>query len=80
MNYSKTKLTIPVLALGAGYGFGGNITMPTVIYGMKILAQNATGIIVPDSGHWILEERPIFVIKLLTTSLVLILLTLVDDN
>jgi pimeloyl-ACP methyl ester carboxylesterase len=80
MNYSKTKLTIPVLALGAGYGFGGSITMPTVIYGMKILAQNATGIIVPDSGHWILEERPIFVIKLLTTSLVLILLGLVDDN
>ena len=30
MNYSKTKLTMPVLALGAGYipAFGGNITMP----------------------------------------------------
>ena len=30
-NYSKTKLTMPVLALGGGYipTFGGNITMPT---------------------------------------------------
>ena len=45
MNYSKTKLTMPVLALGGGYipTFGGNITMPTVVYGMKMLAQNVTG-------------------------------------
>ena len=67
MNYSKTKLIMPVLALGAGYipTFGGNITMPTVIYGMKILAQNVQGITVPNSGHWIAEERPDFVIKML---------------
>jgi pimeloyl-ACP methyl ester carboxylesterase len=66
-NYSKTKLTMPVLAVGGGYipTFGGNITMPTIIYGMKILAQNVEGIIVPNSGHWIPEEQPDFVIKLL---------------
>jgi pimeloyl-ACP methyl ester carboxylesterase len=66
-NYSKTKLTMPVLALGGGYipTFGGNITMPTVIYGMKILAQNVQGVTVPNSGHFIPEERPDFVIKLL---------------
>jgi pimeloyl-ACP methyl ester carboxylesterase len=65
MNYSKTKLTMPVLALGAGYipTLGGNITMPTVIYGMKILAQNVQGIIVPNSGHWIPEEQPQFVVE-----------------
>jgi pimeloyl-ACP methyl ester carboxylesterase len=64
-NYSKTKLTMPVLALGGGYipTFGGNITMPTVIYGMKILAQNVTGITVPNSGHFIPEERPNFLTK-----------------
>jgi pimeloyl-ACP methyl ester carboxylesterase len=64
-NYSKTKLTMPVLALGGGYipTFGGNITMPTVIYGMKILAQNVQGITVPNSGHFIPEEQPEFVIK-----------------
>jgi hypothetical protein len=40
-NYSKTKLTMPVLAVGGGYipAFGGNITMPSIIYGMKLLAQ-----------------------------------------
>jgi pimeloyl-ACP methyl ester carboxylesterase len=67
MNYSKIKLTMPVLALGAGYipTFGGNITMPTIVYGMQKLAQNVTGITVPNSGHWIPEERPDFVIKML---------------
>jgi pimeloyl-ACP methyl ester carboxylesterase len=66
-NYSKTKLTMPVLALGGGYipTLGGNITMPTVIYGMKILAQNVQGIIVPNSGHFIPEEQPVFLVKLL---------------
>ena len=61
-NYSKTKLTMPVLALGGQYipTLGGNIAMPTVIYGMKILAQNVTGIIVPSSGHFIPEEQPQF--------------------
>jgi pimeloyl-ACP methyl ester carboxylesterase len=64
-NYSKIKLTMPVLALGGGYipTFGGNITMPTVIYGMKILAQNVQGITVPNSGHFIPEEQPEFLIK-----------------
>jgi pimeloyl-ACP methyl ester carboxylesterase len=37
--------------------------MPTVIYGMKILAQDVRGVIVPNSGHWIPEEQPQFVIK-----------------
>jgi pimeloyl-ACP methyl ester carboxylesterase len=68
MNYSKTKLTMPVLALGGGYipTFGGNITMPTIIYAMKILAQKVTGITVPNSGHFIPEEQPVFVIKSLS--------------
>jgi pimeloyl-ACP methyl ester carboxylesterase len=63
-NYSKTNLTMPVLALGGGYipTFGGNITMPTIIYGMKQLAVNVTGITVPNSGHYIPEEQPKFVI------------------
>ena len=66
-NYSKTKLTMPVLALGAGYipALGGNITMQTIVYGMKILAQNVAGITVPNSGHFIPEEQPDVVVKLL---------------
>jgi pimeloyl-ACP methyl ester carboxylesterase len=63
-NYSKTKLTMPVLAFGAGYipGFGGNVTINYALYGMQKLAQNVTGIKVPLSGHWIPEERPDFVV------------------
>jgi pimeloyl-ACP methyl ester carboxylesterase len=58
---------MPVLALGGGYipTFGGNITMPTVIYGMKILAQNVTGITVSNSGHFIPDEQPDVVVNLL---------------
>jgi pimeloyl-ACP methyl ester carboxylesterase len=68
MNYSKTNLTMPVLALGGGYipTFGGNLTMPTTIYGMKQLAQNVTGITVPNSGHFIPEEQPKFLVEQLT--------------
>jgi pimeloyl-ACP methyl ester carboxylesterase len=65
-NYSKTNLTMPVLALGAGYipTFGGNANTAAE-YGMKILAQNVTGITAPNSGHFIQEEQPVFVVKLL---------------
>ncbi len=57
-NYSKTKLTIPVLAVGASYMpvFGGNISISGILYGMKILAQDVRGVIVPNSGHWIAKE------------------------
>ena len=81
-NYSKTKLTMPVLALGGGYipVFGGNIAMP-IVYGMKILAQNIQGVTVPNSGHFIPEERPDFVIKMLDNFFALILLLkLVNEN
>jgi pimeloyl-ACP methyl ester carboxylesterase len=37
--------------------------MPTILYGMQTLAQNARDVIVPNSGHWIPEEQPQFVIK-----------------
>jgi pimeloyl-ACP methyl ester carboxylesterase len=65
-NYSKTNLTMPVLALGAGYIpiFGGNPNTAAED-GMKMLAQNITGIIVPNSGHFIQEEQPDLVVKLL---------------
>jgi pimeloyl-ACP methyl ester carboxylesterase len=39
--------------------------MPTVIYGMEILAQNVQVVTVPNSGHFIPEEQPVFVVKLL---------------
>ena len=58
---------MPVLALGTGYipAFGGNPNTAAE-NGMKMLAQNVTGIIVPDSGHFIAEEQPQFVINQLS--------------
>jgi pimeloyl-ACP methyl ester carboxylesterase len=66
-NYSQTKLPMPVLALGAGYipAFGG-ISNPTAVLGMQQLAENVTGIIVPNSGHFMAEEQPQFVISQLS--------------
>ena len=47
------KLKMPVLALGGEKSFGA--TMATV---MRAAADNVTQGIVPDSGHWIMEENP----------------------
>ncbi len=47
------KLTLPVLALGGEKSFG--LTMAAV---MNFAAENVTGDVVPDSGHWIMEENP----------------------
>jgi pimeloyl-ACP methyl ester carboxylesterase len=66
-NYSKTKLTMPVLAVFGSYypALGGNVTVNPALYSMKALAQNVRGIQIPNSGHWGPEERPDFVIKML---------------
>ena len=64
----RLSLTMPVLAIAGGYipTFGGNTTMPSLVeYGINLLAQNVTGITVPNSGHYIAEEQPDVVVKLL---------------
>ncbi len=50
---SETKLTMPVLAIGGEKANG-------VVLGeqMKIVATNATMIVLKDCGHWVLEEKP----------------------
>jgi pimeloyl-ACP methyl ester carboxylesterase len=40
-------------------------TFLQLILEWTLIAQNVQGIIVPNSGHWIPEEQPDFVIKLL---------------
>jgi pimeloyl-ACP methyl ester carboxylesterase len=47
------KLTMPVLALGGEKSF--YLTMAEV---MRAAATNVTPGVVPDSGHWIMEENP----------------------
>jgi pimeloyl-ACP methyl ester carboxylesterase len=50
---SHGKLKMPVLALGGEKSFGQ--TMAEV---MRAGADNVQGGIVPDSGHWIMDENP----------------------
>jgi pimeloyl-ACP methyl ester carboxylesterase len=47
------KLAMPVLALGGEKSFG--LTMASV---MQFAASDVRGAVVPDSGHWIMEENP----------------------
>ncbi len=56
---AKGKLTMPVLALGGDKSFG--LTMAEV---MRAAATNVTPGVVPDSGHWIMDENPDATIKL----------------
>ena len=53
------KLRMPVLALGGEKSFG--LTMASV---MQAASDNVTAGVVPDSGHWIMEENPRATIKL----------------
>jgi pimeloyl-ACP methyl ester carboxylesterase len=56
---SNGKLKMPILALGGEKSFG--LTMATV---MRSAASDVTEGIVPDSGHWIMEENPAATISL----------------
>lgn len=50
---SRTKLTIPVLSIGGEKSLGEALGQQ-----MKLVATDATVVIVKDAGHWILDERP----------------------
>ena len=53
--YSKIKLPMPVLALGGKCSFGS-----AALDSMRLLATNVSGGVIPDTGHWIAEERSNF--------------------
>jgi pimeloyl-ACP methyl ester carboxylesterase len=56
--YGKEKLEIPILTIGGEAGIG-NFTTTS----FQKVANNVTGITLPNTGHFIPEERPNFVIK-----------------
>ncbi len=62
---NESKLQIPVLVLAGDFypAFGGDIPGNSVLNGVKALAENVSGTVVPLSGHWIPEEQTGFVIK-----------------
>lgn len=52
-NNIKTKLTMPVLAIGASGSLRDFVPTQVAQY-----ATNVTGAVIPASGHWIYEEQP----------------------
>jgi pimeloyl-ACP methyl ester carboxylesterase len=56
--YSMTKLPMPVLVLGGECSFGS-----AALDSMSLLATDVRGSVIPDTGHWIPEERPHFLIN-----------------
>ncbi len=55
------KITMPVLAVGAEKSFG-----TAMADDLRFVASQVTVGIVPNSGHWIMEENPQATIKLVT--------------
>jgi pimeloyl-ACP methyl ester carboxylesterase len=51
--YQQTKLTMPVLAIGASANLGAREATWVRQY-----ATDVTGVVIPDSGHWLYEEHP----------------------
>lgn len=58
---SKTKLTMPVLAIGGEKSFGA--TMAVV---MRNAATNVQQEVVPRAGRWLMEESPTATVQLVT--------------
>jgi pimeloyl-ACP methyl ester carboxylesterase len=50
---AQGKLTMPVLAVGGEKSFG-----PMMATVMRFAASDVTEAVVPDSGHWLMEEQP----------------------
>ena len=50
---SQTKLTMPVLSIG-GEKANGDV----LAYQMKLVATDVTFVVLKDTGHWVMEERP----------------------
>src|SRR6202047_956712 len=50
---SQTKLTMPVLSIGGEKSLGSELAAQ-----MKLVANDVTLVVLKDTGHWILEERP----------------------
>jgi pimeloyl-ACP methyl ester carboxylesterase len=54
------KLAMPVLALGGAKSYGANMAVE-----LTFVASNVQGGVIPDSGHWIMEENPAATTKLI---------------
>ena len=54
----KTRLTMPVLAIGGEKSFGANEAIV-----MRNAADNVTEVVIQGAGHWLMEEAPALTIQ-----------------
>jgi pimeloyl-ACP methyl ester carboxylesterase len=57
-NANETKLSMPVLAIGGAKSFGA---MEATV--MRNAATDVTELVIPDAGHWLMEESPAATVK-----------------
>lgn len=50
---ARGKLAVPVLAIGAEKSFGAAMADE-----LRFVAQDVTSAVIPNSGHWLMEEQP----------------------
>jgi pimeloyl-ACP methyl ester carboxylesterase len=50
---ARGRLRMPVLAIGGDHSLGS-----TMAYIMRFAADDVREVVVPDSGHWLMEEQP----------------------
>ena len=50
---SRTKLTMPVLAIGGEKSLGEVLGQQ-----MKVVASDVTVVVLKNAGHWVMEEDP----------------------
>ena len=58
--FQRTKLTMPVLAIGGEKSFGA-----TEAIVMRNVATNVREAVVPGAGHWLMEESPAYTVALI---------------
>jgi pimeloyl-ACP methyl ester carboxylesterase len=58
--FQRTKLTMPVLAVGGEKSFGAQEAAV-----MRSVATNVREAVVPNSGHWMMEESPQYTVALI---------------
>jgi pimeloyl-ACP methyl ester carboxylesterase len=58
--FARTKLTMPVLAIGGEKSFGAT---EAVVF--RAVAVNVREAVVPNSGHWLMEESPAYTVALI---------------
>lgn len=62
--FSRTKLAMPVLAIGGEKSFSDNMAIV-----MRNAATNVRGAVVPGAGHWLMEESTGATVGLITSFL-----------